>query len=62
MKMKELRKKAKELDIKPGKTRKADLIRTIQTTEGNQPCFGNSNGGCSQLNCCFRDDCMKIST
>jgi hypothetical protein len=61
MKMKELRQKAKELEVKAGRMKKVDLVRTIQTAEGNQPCFGKSGGECSEMNCCFRDDCMKIS-
>jgi len=40
MNMQDIREKAKILDIKPGKKRKVDLIRLIQATEGNFPCFG----------------------
>lgn len=58
MNMQEVRKKAKILNIKPGKMRKADLIRFIQATEGNYPCFGQANDSCDQSLCCWRDDCL----
>ena len=60
MNMQDIRKKAKILDIKPGKKRKADLIRFIQTTEGNFPCFGHAEDFCDQLECCWRDDCLTV--
>jgi hypothetical protein len=37
MKMTEVQKKAKELGIKTESLKKADLIRKIQTEEGNRP-------------------------
>ena len=44
MSMPEIRKKAKALGITPGKLKKAELIHTIQVTEGCTPCFGRTNG------------------
>jgi hypothetical protein len=61
MKMNELRKKAKALGIKPGKTKKTDLVHSIQSAEGYTQCYGNSNGNCAQTECCFRDDCFKAN-
>lgn len=58
--MKELKQKARRLNIKPGKTRKTDLIHRIQQAEGFQAYFGKLDGQCGQLDCCFRDDCMKV--
>ncbi len=58
MKMTELRKKAKQLGVKPAKMKKADLIHAIQTAEGFVPCFGTSDGSCDQFDCCFRTDCI----
>ena len=52
--------KAKALGVIPGKMKKTDLIRTIQTAEGNTPCYGWSNGNCSNIDCCFMADCLKI--
>lgn len=59
MKPKELSEKAKGLGIKPKiGIKKEDLIRSIQTAEGNFPCFGTAKDCCDQLGCCFRDDCL----
>ena len=58
MKMAEIRKKAEALGIVPGKMKKTELIRAIQQTEGNTPCFETSDGSCAQLDCCFRSECL----
>lgn len=60
MKIGEIRKKAEKLGIIPGKMKKAELIHTIQQTEGYMACFGSSNGECAQTKCCFRRDCLKL--
>lgn len=60
MKMPEIREKAKALGITPGKTKKAELIHSVQEAEGYNPCFGRSNGECSNPDCCFMWDCLKI--
>ena len=58
--MPEIKTKAKALGITPGKMKKTELIHTIQTTEGCTPCFGRSNGQCSNTDCCFMKDCLKL--
>ena len=58
--MPKIRKKAKELGIRPGKMNKAELIRSVQTAEGYAACFGTSNGQCAYTDCCFMEDCLKI--
>ncbi len=59
MKMQEIKKMATTMGIKPGKMKKAELIRIIQSTEGNSPCFQeNQSGSCVQMDCCWRDDCL----
>jgi hypothetical protein len=58
MSMPQLKVKAKQLGIDPGKMKKTELIHTMQTREGYNPCFGHSNGYCPQENCCFRGDCL----
>jgi len=60
MKMPEIRKKAKNLGIAPGKMKKAELIHTIQEAEGYTPCYGRSNSQCPYTDCCFIQDCIKI--
>jgi hypothetical protein len=60
MKMQEVREKAKDLGMKNtfGLSKK-ELIRRIQKAEGNFDCFGTAKDYCDQLQCCFRDDCLK---
>ena len=59
MKIHQIRAIAKARGIKSAKLSKADLIRTIQREEGNNPCFGAAVGGfCDQVNCAWREDCL----
>jgi len=58
MEITEVQKKAKALGIKTESLEKADLIRKIQTKEGNQPCFQMNGGSCDQADCCWRKDCL----
>ena len=60
MTQKELKEKAGKLGIKPKLWMKKEvLIHSIQTVEGNFPCFGIATDYCDQLQCCFRDDCLS---
>jgi hypothetical protein len=60
MKMQEVREKAKVLELKNTfGLSKAELIRRIQKAEGNFDCFGTAKDYCDQLDCCFRDDCLR---
>lgn len=59
MNMTQIKAKAKELGIKPGKMRKAELIREIQKAEGNFECFGTADNSCDQMDCCWREDCIQ---
>ena len=60
MKMVDIKVIAKNMAIKPGKMKKAELIRTIQAQEGNFQCFqtGLADSDCDQVQCCWRSDCM----
>ncbi len=58
MKLAEIQNKAKSLGIKPSKMKKVDLIRTIQSQEGNSSCFQTQNDSCPQGKCCWREDCL----
>ena len=60
MTMPEIKVKAKSLGITPAKMKKTELIHNIQTAEGCTPCFGRSNGQCSNTDCCFMPDCLKL--
>jgi hypothetical protein len=62
MKMQEIRAKAKALGIKNTfGLKKEELIRRIQKAEGYFDCFGTAKDYCDQVQCCFRDDCLKPS-
>jgi hypothetical protein len=59
MKLEEIRNIAKARCIHPGKLSKIDLVKTIQSEEGNFDCFGSAvDGQCDQLGCSWRDDCF----
>jgi hypothetical protein len=58
MKILEIKEKAKNLGIIPGKMNKTDLIRATQVKEGYTPCYGTVTNGCPHMKCCFRDDCL----
>jgi hypothetical protein len=60
MNVQSIRDIARQLDIRPGKLNKTDLIRNIQTAEGNFPCFGTADAGvCDQTGCLWREDCFR---
>jgi hypothetical protein len=59
MTVKEIKVIAKNMGVQTGKMKKADLVRTIQTAEGNTSCFQTGQvDTCGQENCCWRSDCM----
>jgi len=58
----EVRNIAKLRQIKPGNLSKTELIRMIQTQEGNSACYASARGGeCNQESCLWREDCLEIS-
>lgn len=60
MKIQQVREKARTYGIKVGKSKKVELIKTIQTAEGNTVCFGTAvEGICDQAACLWRDDCLE---
>ena len=58
MTVKELQKMANGLGIKTTGLRKAELVKTIQSAEGNFACFGTATDYCDQMSCLFREDCL----
>ena len=58
MTVKEIQGIARKMGLKTNKMKKADMVRSIQTAEGNSPCFqtGAANS-CGQDNCMWRTDC-----
>lgn len=58
--MADIKRKAKEVGLKSAKMKKVELIRAIQKKEGNFDCFATANNNsCGQMDCCWRDDCLK---
>ena len=58
MKVKEIREKARVLNVKNySRMRKDELIRSIQLAEGNSDCFKRIPD-CGQMDCCWREDCQ----
>lgn len=58
MDMTQVKEKAKQLGIQVGKMKKVDLIRAIQSKEGNFPCFETAKDYCNQLTCAWRNACL----
>lgn len=58
MNLEEIKKIAKQHDIKVGKLKKAELVRAIQLAEGNDVCFETGQASeCGQAECLWRSDC-----
>ena len=60
MQMMEIKKMAKQNGVNPSKMKKAELIRSIQMSEGNNPCFQTAKDHCVQENCMWRKDCLSM--
>lgn len=62
MKMEEIRSIAKSHHIKPAHLSKTELIKSIQSEEGNFDCFASaSSGECDQYDCIWREDCFAAA-
>jgi hypothetical protein len=62
MKLAELTAIAKSKNINPSKHSKAELIKAIQTAEGNIVCFATAyDGVCDQAGCSWREDCFAAA-
>lgn len=62
MKLEKVRSIAKSHSIHPGKLSKTELIKAIQTSEGNFDCFASAYGGeCDQDDCSWREDCFEAA-
>ena len=58
MKLQEVKEIARKSGLKTGNLEKGELIRAIQTCEGNVPCFETGKATeCGQSTCCWREDC-----
>ena len=53
---------AKSQNIKPGKLSKSELIKVIQSEEGNFDCYATAFAGeCDQTGCGWREDCFEAA-
>lgn len=60
MRLSEVEKRARSKGVRDTwKFSKKELIKEIQRKEGNFDCFGTAKRGCSQLACCWREDCVR---
>ena len=60
MSMTDIKEKAKNFGIDSANMKKTELILAIQRAEGNNTCYGTTNGTCQWTECCWRTDCLKI--
>lgn len=62
MRVEQIRTKARDLGVTPGRLGKVDLIRLVQREEGNFDCFATAVSGiCDQTDCLWRDDCFAAA-
>ena len=62
MKLEQVHTIATSHHIKPDHLSKAELIKTIQSEEGNFDCFATAySGECDQVNCIWREDCFAAA-
>jgi len=63
MRLEVVRAIAKSHGLRSGKRSKEDLIKSIQSEEGNFDCYGTAvQGVCDQETCLWRTDCFDNST
>ncbi|MBP7867809.1 MAG: SAP domain-containing protein [Acidobacteria bacterium] len=60
MRLEEIKKIAQGFGIRPQGMKKGELIRTIQTTEQNIPCYGTERvDHCHETRCLWSGDCRR---
>ena len=58
MKLAEIKAVAADKGVKAGRMTKAELIRAVQTAEGNPSCFATGQvEECGETTCLWREDC-----
>lgn len=58
MKLEEIKAIAQQHGIKVSKVKKSELVRAIQSAEGNEQCFEAGNSAtCGQADCSWREIC-----
>jgi hypothetical protein len=60
MRMSDIERKARDRGIKnTWRFSKKELIKAIQSAEGNFDCFGTAAVYCNQPACCWKADCLS---
>ncbi len=60
MRLSAIEKKARGLGIKDTwKFTREELVRQIQKSEGFIPCYATGRRICAQMECCWREDCLR---
>lgn len=58
MKLEQIKVIAQKHGIKAGKMKKTELVRAIQSAEGNEQCFeAGKSAACGQSGCSWREIC-----
>jgi len=61
MKINDIRRMAKAMNINTYKMKKLDMIRAIQRVENNLECFGTERiNYCNEDDCLWKNDCLMI--
>ncbi|MDZ7662618.1 hypothetical protein [Thiohalophilus sp.] len=62
MQIQDIRQIAKQHGLKTSRQSKVELVRQIQSAEGNFNCFATAvNGICDQQSCLWREDCFAAA-
>lgn len=62
MQIQDIRQIAKQHGLKTSRQNKVELVRQIQSAEGNFNCFATAvNGICDQQSCLWREDCFAAA-
>lgn len=60
MNMNEIKAFATQKGVRPGRQKKTELIRSIQSAENNPVCFiTNQSDSCGEAACLWRPDCLS---
>jgi len=63
MKINDVRKMAKGMNINTYRMKKKKIIRSIQQAENNMACFATERvATCNEDKCLWRDDCLSTRT
>jgi len=58
MNLKEVKEFAEQKGVRPGRLKKAELIRSIQSAESNPTCYMTDQvDNCGEASCLWRADC-----